>query len=125
MSTEDKKEIISQVNFRTGMTEKAIEKDWWVTLTLKALFRLPMSEHFIFKGGTSLSKCWKLIERFSEDIDIALAPEAFGMKYIKTITRGHVKRLKRKGCAYTSTIAKRGTPRRILHHGYPDQYDQH
>ncbi len=106
LTTEERKMLISQVAIRTGMSEKAIEKDWWVTLVLKILFTLPMGNHFIFKGGTSLSKGWKIIERFSEDIDIALAPEAFGKHYIKNPTSSYVKSLKRRGCAYTSTNIK-------------------
>ncbi len=50
-----------------------VEKDFWVCWTLKELFRLPqMGEHLIFKGGTSLSKVFKVIERFSEDIDVSI-----------------------------------------------------
>ena len=70
LSPEERKLLIGQTGIRTGMSEKAIEKDWWVTLVLKALFTLPRGSHFIFKGGTSLSKAWKIIERFSEDIDM-------------------------------------------------------
>ena len=58
-----------------GLPQLAIEKDWWVTMTLKAL---SMSKHFqlmSFKGGTSISKGWHLINRFSEDIDIAIRRE--------------------------------------------------
>ena len=73
---ETRRLLIAQVSIKTGMSVKAIEKDWWVTLSLKAILSMPMQQHFIFKGGTSLSKAWKLIERFSEDIDTALAPEA-------------------------------------------------
>ena len=50
----------------------SVEKDVWVTAVLRALFALPYSDHLSFKGGTSLSKCYNLIERFSEDIDIAV-----------------------------------------------------
>lgn len=75
---ETRRLLINQITIKKGMTTKSIEKDWWVTLVLKALVSLPMASHFIFRGGTSLSKGWKLTERFSEDIDIALAPEAFG-----------------------------------------------
>ena len=47
--------------------------DFWVCWTLKELFRLPaIGEHLIFKGGTSLSKVFKVIERFSEDIDVSI-----------------------------------------------------
>ena len=50
-----------------------VEKDFWVCRTLKELFRMPVvGEHLIFKGGTSLSKVFKLIERFSEDIDVSI-----------------------------------------------------
>ena len=50
-----------------------LEKDFWVCWTLKELFRLPtIGEHLIFKGGTSLSKVFKIINRFSEDIDISI-----------------------------------------------------
>jgi predicted nucleotidyltransferase component of viral defense system len=67
--------LITEVEYITGVTAKAIEKDWWVTLVLQALFKSTFSKHIVFKGGTSLSKCWELITRFSEDIDIALNSE--------------------------------------------------
>ena len=54
-----------------GVNQVAIEKDWWVTVTLKALFQTDCREWLIFKGGTSLSKGFNIIERFSEDIDYA------------------------------------------------------
>jgi predicted nucleotidyltransferase component of viral defense system len=38
----------------------AIEKDWWVTLAIRAIFNLPIGKHLVFKGGTSLSKGWQL-----------------------------------------------------------------
>lgn len=94
---------IAQASVNSGMQAKAIEKDWWVTLTLKALFEGPNAKFFIFKGGTSLSKGWKLIDRFSEDIDIALDPLAFGKKYEPNPSHTHIKTLKKLGCAYTST----------------------
>jgi hypothetical protein len=50
-----------------------IEKDFWVCWTLKVLFGLPtVGQHLIFKGGTSLSKVFQVIERFSEDIDVSM-----------------------------------------------------
>jgi hypothetical protein len=56
-----------------NMQGPIIEKDFWVCWTLKELFGLPtIGEHLIFKGGTSLSKVFKVIERFSEDIDISI-----------------------------------------------------
>lgn len=97
----------------SGITAKAIEKDWWVTLVLRALFETPQAKHFIFKGGTSLSKGWKLIERFSEDIDIALAPEAFGATYLFNPSHNQVKNLKRAGCIFTSTVIKKALQQQL------------
>ncbi len=48
-----------------------IEKDFWVCWTLNQIFsNADLSSHVIFKGGTSLSKCYNIIKRFSEDIDL-------------------------------------------------------
>lgn len=56
-----------------NMQPVIVEKDFWVCWTLKELFQLPtFGEHLIFKGGTSLSKVYKVIERFSEDIDVSM-----------------------------------------------------
>lgn len=88
LTNEQRKASITEVEYSTGIQAKAIEKDWWVTLTLKVLFQTRYAKHMVFKGGTSLSKCWKLISRFSEDIDIALAPEVFGMTYEKNPSKG-------------------------------------
>lgn len=57
--------------------EHIVEKDYWITLLLKKLTQFEFSQYTVFKGGTSLSKGFGLIRRFSEDIDIALRPEAF------------------------------------------------
>lgn len=55
----------------------AVEKDWWVTAVLHALFTSKYAPYLLFKGGTSLSKGWNLIERFSEDIDLLISREYF------------------------------------------------
>lgn len=55
-----------------GIQEIYIEKDYWVTVALYKIFRDKIGEDVIFKGGTSLSKCFSIIERFSEDIDLVL-----------------------------------------------------
>jgi hypothetical protein len=104
LTDEQRRTSIAQAAVISGIAEKAIEKDWWVTITLKALFESPHAKFFIFKGGTSLSKGWKLIERFSEDIDIALDPIAFGREYKNNPSHTYVKTLKKEGCTFTSTI---------------------
>ena len=51
-----------------NIEDRAVKKDWWVTAVLKALFSTSCSNYLLFKGGTSISKGWPIIERFSEDI---------------------------------------------------------
>ncbi|HEY3381038.1 MAG TPA: nucleotidyl transferase AbiEii/AbiGii toxin family protein, partial [Vicinamibacterales bacterium] len=71
--------IYEEAGRRLGLSAGSVEKDLWVCWTLRTLFRLPSSgPHLTFKGGTSLSKGWKLIERFSEDIDIVIDREFLG-----------------------------------------------
>lgn len=47
-------QVLDQVRSNTGLDQQTIEKDWWVTQTLGALFALPYAEHLSFKGGTSV-----------------------------------------------------------------------
>lgn len=93
---------LSQASLNSGITPKAIEKDWWVTLVLRVLFTSKYAPYFAFKGGTSLSKGWGIIDRFSEDIDIALNSEAFGIPYKEKPSKTFVEQLRRKGCQFTS-----------------------
>ncbi|MDR2841063.1 MAG: nucleotidyl transferase AbiEii/AbiGii toxin family protein, partial [Paludibacter sp.] len=70
-----------------------------VTAVLRALFSLPYSNNLSFKGGTSLSKCWNLIERFSEDIDIAVNREYLG--FSGTLSKTQISdRLRRAACSF-------------------------
>ena len=78
LSIQDRIEIIRQVQARKTLNLQIIEKDWWVTAVLRALFSLPYAGHISFKGGTNLSKCWNLINRMSEDADIAIDREFLG-----------------------------------------------
>ena len=79
----------------TGIGQAAIEKDWWVSVTLKALFQTDCAESLIFKGGTSLSKGWGLIERFSEDIDLAISHSFFGINKSNKSQRDKLRKLSR------------------------------
>lgn len=64
-------EVITEVNAKTGISQSIIEKDYYVTMILKLLAM--STPEIVFKGGTSLSKCFHLIDRFSEDIDITFS----------------------------------------------------
>ena len=79
-----------------GINQVAIEKDWWVTVTLKALFQTDCRDSLIFKGGTSLSKGFNIIERFSEDIDLAISHSFFGVEKTNKSQRDKLKKLARK-----------------------------
>ena len=93
---------INEASRISGISAKAIEKDWWVTLSLKLVFNTPYAKHFAFKGGTSLSKGWQLIDRFSEDIDISLSSDAVGIAYAEKPSKTFVEQLRRAGCLFTS-----------------------
>lgn len=77
IENEEKVAIFNAVATEKGMKPFAVEKDWWVSRTLEIIFSMDIARHLVFKGGTSLSKAWKLIQRFSEDIDLAIDREYF------------------------------------------------
>ena len=54
--------LLEEAHKKTNLVEVVIEKDEWVTAVIRALFSLPYAEHLLFKGGTSLSKCWHIID---------------------------------------------------------------
>jgi predicted nucleotidyltransferase component of viral defense system len=68
---EGKKTFITQAALRAGLPVVVVEKDLWVTAILQIVFQLSFADRLLFKGGSSLSKVWNLIERMSEDIDLA------------------------------------------------------
>lgn len=75
----DRQALFEEVAARRGLTALVIEKDFWVCWALRRVFALPtLGEQFIFKGGTSLSKVFGLIERFSEDIDLSIQRDYLG-----------------------------------------------
>jgi hypothetical protein len=104
LSTEDRLTTLNNAYNKVGLPPKAIEKDWWVTMTLRALFQCGCAKHIVFKGGTSLSKAWNLIERFSEDIDIAIDRKFFG--FDGELTKKQVNNLRRISCSYISEQLK-------------------
>ena len=71
----EKIQLLDIVSAAKKLPRLAIEKDWWVTVVLMAISKTKYSDLYSCKGGTSLSKGWNLIERFSEDADIAIKRE--------------------------------------------------
>lgn len=83
LSQKDQHEALEYVRAQTGRPAHLLEKDIWVVWALRTLFEAPIGTNLTFKGGTSLSKVYKVIDRFSEDIDLTydirqLIPDLIG-----------------------------------------------
>jgi Uncharacterized conserved protein len=83
LSDGDRREVLGVAADRTGRPAHLLEKDVWVVWALATLYGSTLGEHLVFKGGTSLSKAYGVIRRFSEDVDLtydirALAPDIVG-----------------------------------------------
>lgn len=101
LSPQEKRSVFEETARRMGLpVAAAAEKDWWVVLTLKLIFETEISDCTVFKGGTSLSKAWNLIDRFSEDIDLAIDRKFLG--FDKEMTGSQVRKLRRESCNYIS-----------------------
>jgi len=96
--------IIENISKETGISFASIEKDWWVTMALRALFRCDCADVMVFKGGTSLSKAWGLINRMSEDVDIAIDRSFFGFE--GNLNRSAITKLRKASCLYIGTSLK-------------------
>ena len=70
-----------------GILDIYVEKDYWVTFALKIIFSSEAAEYAIFKGGTALSKCYGIIERFSEDIDLVIVQSGESNNQLKNKTK--------------------------------------
>jgi hypothetical protein len=83
LSAKDRRDALGVAADRLGRPIHLLEKDVWVVWALASLYAAPLGEHLVFKGGTSLSKAYKVIRRFSEDVDLtydirAIAPDLVG-----------------------------------------------
>ena len=112
-------EILEQVNNRLGLSIQAIEKDWWVTMVLKAVFSSKFAEHFVFKGGTSLSKAYHLIDRFSEDIDLAIDRKFLG--FDGELSKTQIKKLRKASGTFIVTDFFNELKIQLKELGIPDE----
>lgn len=79
LTPQERLELLDAASQQRGLAPAILEKDYWVCKTLDALFALPeLGSHLVFKGGTSLSKVYGLIDRFSEDVDVSFHREFLG-----------------------------------------------
>ncbi len=85
--------ILEQVGNQIGLPAFAVEKDWWVCIILKAVFQSKYAESIIFKGGTSLSKAYGIISRFSEDVDLIIDRHLLG--FDELTSNSQIKKLRK------------------------------
>jgi len=105
LSIQDCQDILRRVQSETGKNPQIVEKDWWVVAILRALFALPYASHISFKGGTSLSKCRNLIQRMSEDVDVAIDREFLG--FGGQLSRTQISdRLRHAACSFIERLKK-------------------
>src|ERR1017187_6440914 len=77
-SPKDREAVFTETAAKKGISPEIVEKDFWVCWTLLQISRLTGLPRIIFKGGTSLSKVFGIIKRFSEDIDLVINRHELG-----------------------------------------------
>lgn len=118
----EKRIIYQDVSNKMGLPPQAIEKDVWVTLMLRMIFTTDHADHFIFKGGTSLSKAFNLINRFSEDIDLGIDRKYLGFE--GDLTPAKVRKLRRACHSYVSGDFKNILENKLIAYGVdPGSYE--
>jgi hypothetical protein len=101
----DRRAVLEEAAVTLTQNPVLLEKDIWVVWALQTLFGSPAGDHLVFKGGTSLSKCFRIIERFSEDVDMTcdirtIAPDLVDEEATLPATRNQAQKL-------TETIRER------------------
>jgi hypothetical protein len=108
MSAEERAEIFAETADRRGLADAIIEKDFWVCWILKQIFSIDaLSGRLLFKGGTSLSKVFHAIKRFSEDIDLAVDYAALGFTGDRDPRRENISNTKRNNILNEMLVACR------------------
>ncbi len=102
LSESQRKRVFEETAARVHLPAQAIEKDFWVTEILNILFLLQYADKMVFKGGTSLSKVWGVIRRFSEDIDIAVDRSLFGFE--GNVTKKQLKKLRKASSVFVRNV---------------------
>lgn len=118
-NTQQFSDAIRAASEHLNIADIYIEKDYWITKILQQLSRTPLSNNIVWKGGTSLSKGYGLIDRFSSDIDIAVLAEGMNGNQIKTLI-SKVNKGMTKGIPETNMPGKtsKGARYRKTYHSY-------
>lgn len=115
---ETKLRIFNETGRSLGLLPFAVEKDWWVVHTLAVIYTMDCAGSLVFKGGTSLSKGWNLIQRFSEDIDLVLDREYLG--FPGELENADVRRLRRKSYEYLTETFTPELQKKFVEAGFTD-----
>ena len=110
LSADDRRIVIEQSALRRNLSPVILEKDFWVCWLLGVLFESEFAGSLVFKGGTALSKVFGLIQRFSEDIEVSLAPEFLGLPIPgETSTQGAkwIEKVKQPAAKSFTTVSSR------------------
>lgn len=117
----DRRDLLQLIAGKTNLPDFMIEKDWWVTAALEAIFTSDLHSHFVFKGGTSLSKSWNLLHRFSEDIDIVIDKSLFGVSDEQALGRSQREKMRDAAHAFIMEMVQPMLYARFLALGIPDK----
>ena len=120
LSKEEQVELFTQIGVRTNLPPQAVEKDAWVTLVLRMIFTSKLAKYFIFKGGTSLSKAFSLIQRFSEDVDLGIDRVYLGFE--GELTKGQIRKLRRACHRFVSTELSKTLQEQLNEYGIDSQH---
>ena len=105
-----------------GMQETLVEKDYWVTWMLRNLADSEWAEQVVFKGGTSLSKAYRLVERFSEDVDLALIRPAGATPAALKRLLGQVHHAAAGELPEVPGLGSKRGKNRLVYHRYPQLF---
>ena len=116
---ETKIRVFAETSRQIGLpSSSAAEKDWWVVHTLAIIFSMECANALIFKGGTSLSKGWNIIHRFSEDIDLSLDREFLG--FSGELTKSEIRNLRRKSFKFITEVFTEELKNKFFEFGFKD-----
>lgn len=123
---DDFKDLITATAQAMNIREVYVEKDYWVTFLLKRLTQVANKDRIVFKGGTSLSKGYGLIKRFSEDVDLAIIRDGLTNAASERLIKETSKFLADQPFTEIDNVneaSKKGLSRRTLHR-YPREIEE-
>ncbi len=119
LTDQTRRNIFAETAASIGLPDAAVEKDWWLVLALELVFDTSIAPYTVFKGGTSLSKAYGLIDRLSEDIDLAMDKKFLGFdQEDKEMTGSQVKKLRERSFQFISENYFPELSKKFAHAGF-------